>query len=161
MNVVETATDSPAGVPPADPDGAELRQALGRPARVMVTKIGLDGHDRGSRLVAGFLRDAGMEVIYTAPWQAIETVVSQALEEDVDAVGISSLATDHLLVPKLMEAMRAAGLDDVVVVVGGIVPETDAEDLRAAGVAKIFHPGSSREDIVNTISALIKDARGG
>ena len=100
----------------------DLQGLLGRPARVMVTKIGLDGHDRGSRLVAGFLRDAGMEVIYTAPWQAIETVVNQAMEEDVDAIGISSLATDHLLVPKLMEAMRAAKLDDVVVIVGGIVP---------------------------------------
>ena len=76
-----------------------LRKLLGRPPRVLVTKIGLDGHDRGSRLVAGFLRDAGMEVIYTAPWQSIDTVVSQVVEEDVDAIGISSLATDHLLVP--------------------------------------------------------------
>jgi len=137
-----------------------LLAALGRPARVMVTKIGLDGHDRGSRLVAGFLRDAGMEVIYTAPWQAIETVVNQAMEEDVDAIGISSLATDHLLVPKLMEAVRTAGLDDVVVVVGGIVPESDAAELRTAGVAEIFHPGSSRDEIVNRITVLIAEHRG-
>lgn len=140
--------------------GIDLQGLLGRPARVMVTKIGLDGHDRGSRLVAGFLRDAGMEVIYTAPWQAIDTVVNQAMEEDVDAIGISSLATDHLLVPKLMEAMRAAKLDDVVVIVGGIVPENDANDLRDAGVAEIFHPGSSRDEIVTRIATLISEYRG-
>ncbi len=133
---------------------------LGRPPRVLVTKIGLDGHDRGSRLVAGFLRDAGMEVIYTAPWQAIETVVNQATEEDVDAIGISSLATDHLLVPKLMDAMREAGLNNVVVVVGGIVPNCEVPTLTDAGVGAVFHPGSSREDIVATISNLILEHRG-
>ncbi|MEK9726366.1 MAG: cobalamin-dependent protein [Rhodospirillaceae bacterium] len=142
---------------PAQPD---LAAVLSRPARVMVTKIGLDGHDRGSRLVAGFLRDAGMEVIYTAPWQAIETVVRQALEEDVDVIGVSSLATDHLLVPKLMEALRAEGVDDVAVVVGGIVPDNEVADLRAAGVAAVFHPGSSRVDILGTISALIAERAG-
>ena len=137
-----------------------LLEHLGRPPRVLVTKIGLDGHDRGSRLVAGFLRDAGMEVIYTAPWQAIETVVNQATEEDVDAIGISSLATDHLLVPKLMDAMREAGLNNVVVVVGGIVPNCEVPTLKDAGVAAVFHPGSSREDIVATISNLILEHRG-
>ena len=136
-----------------------LRAKLGRPPRVLVTKIGLDGHDRGSRLVAGFLRDAGMEVIYTAPWQAIEAVVNQAMEEDVDAVGISSLATDHLLVPKLMQAMNDAELDDVAVVVGGIVPDNEVPDLTAAGVAAVFHPGSSREEIVDTLSKLIAERR--
>jgi len=142
-----------AGVP-------DLRHALGRPARVMVTKIGLDGHDRGSRLVAGFLRDAGMEVIYTAPWQAIETVVRQALEEDVDVIGISSLATDHLLVPKLMAAIDEAGMDDVAVVVGGIVPDAEVGPLLEAGVAAVFHPGSSRDEIVNKIATLIHEKRG-
>ena len=132
---------------------------LGRPPRVLVTKIGLDGHDRGSRLVAGFLRDAGMEVIYTAPWQAIETVVNQATEEDVDAIGISSLATDHLLVPKLMDAMSKSGLNNVVVVVGGIVPNCEVKMLTDAGVAAVFHPGSSRGDIVATISKLILEHR--
>ena len=134
-----------------------LRKLLGRPPRVLVTKIGLDGHDRGSRIVAGFLRDAGMEVIYTAPWQSIETVVNQAMEEDVDAVGISSLATDHLLVPKLMEAIRDAGLHDVVVVVGGIVPDDEIALLTDAGVMAVFHPGSSREEIVSTLSSLITE----
>ncbi len=145
---------------PAAAAAPDLRQVLGRPARVMVTKIGLDGHDRGSRLVAGFLRDAGMEVIYTAPWQAIETVVRQALEEDVDVIGISSLATDHLLVPKLMEAVCAAEMDDVAVVVGGIVPDDEVAVLRDAGVAEVFHPGSSRREIVAKIAALIVQNRG-
>ncbi|MDP6897379.1 MAG: cobalamin-dependent protein, partial [Rhodospirillales bacterium] len=131
--------------PVATPD---FNKVLGRPARVLVTKIGLDGHDRGSRLVAGFLRDAGMEVIYTAPWQAIETVVRQAMEEDVDVIGISSLATDHLLVPQLMKALRVAQMDDVAVVVGGIIPENEIGLLEDAGVAAVFHPGSSRDDIV-------------
>src|SRR2546430_14894728 len=92
------------------------------PPKVLVTKIGLEGEDRGSRLVAAFLRDAGMEVIYTPPWQQISTVVKMAMEEDVDVIGVSSLATDHLIVPKLLQALRAAGLDDVQVIVGGIVP---------------------------------------
>ena len=137
----------------------DFDRILGRPARVMVTKIGLDGHDRGSRLVAGFLRDAGMEVIYTAPWQAVETVVRQAMEEDVDVIGISSLATDHLLVPQLMEAMRAAQMDDVSVVVGGIIPENEVALLEDAGVAAVFHPGSSRNEIVERIAALILESR--
>jgi len=131
----------------------------GRRMKILVTKIGLDGHDRGSRLVAGFLRDAGMEVIYTGPWQSAQSVVRQALEEDVDAIGISSLASDHLLVPKLMLALGEAGLDNVTVVVGGIVPEEEEALLRDAGVAEIFHPGTSRDQIVGTISDLIAAAR--
>jgi len=138
----------------------DFNKVLGRPARVLVTKIGLDGHDRGSRLVAGFLRDAGMEVIYTAPWQAIETVVRQAMEEDVDVIGISSLATDHLLVPQLMKALREAQMDDVAVVVGGIIPENEIGLLEDAGVAAVFHPGSSRDDIVGRITSLIIECRG-
>ena len=119
--------------------------------KVLVTKIGLDGHDRGSRIVAAHLRDAGMEVVYTPPWQAIATVVKLALEEDVDVIGISSLATDHLIVPKLMAALHAAGLDDVAVVVGGIVPDEDEDMLVAAGVARVFHPGGALEDIATFI----------
>ena len=138
----------------------DFNKVLGRPARVLVTKIGLDGHDRGSRLVAGFLRDAGMEVIYTAPWQAIETVVRQAMEEDVDVIGISSLATDHLLVPQLMKALRVAQMDDVAVVVGGIIPENEIGLLEDSGVAAVFHPGSSRDHIVGRITSLIIECRG-
>ncbi len=87
--------------------------------KVLITKIGLDGHDRGSRVVAAALRDAGMEVVYTPPWQEIATVVKLATEEDVDVIGVSSLASDHLIVPKLIDALRAGGLGDVPVIVGG------------------------------------------
>jgi len=131
------------------------------PPRVLITKIGLDGHDRGSRIVAAYLRDAGMEVVYTPPWQEIPALVKLATEEDVDVMGISSLATDHLLVPKLLKAMDAAGLEHIKVVVGGIVPDEDEQALLLAGVSKIFHPGASREDIVETVAALAGQARGG
>ena len=122
--------------------------------KVLVTKIGLDGHDRGSRMVAAHLRDAGMEVVYTPPWQDITTVVKLAMEEDVDVIGVSSLATDHLIVPKLMHALRDAGLADVAVIVGGIVPDEDEQMLLDAGVARVFHPGSPLEDI----AAYVREA---
>ena len=127
--------------------------------KVLVTKIGLDGHDRGSRIVAAYLRDAGMEVIYTPPWQEIPGIVKLATEEDVDVIGISSLATDHLIVPKLMAALRAAGLTDVAVIVGGIVPDGDEDELIAAGVAKVFHPGSALEDIAIFIRDITPSIR--
>ena len=130
-----------------------------RPPKVLVTKIGLDGHDRGSRIIAAYLRDAGMEVVYTGPWQEIPAVVELALQEDLDVIGVSSLATDHLLVPKLMAALRDTGLAHITVVVGGIVPDEDEATLLAAGVSKIFHPGSPRDEIVAEISRLSADAR--
>ena len=129
------------------------------PPKVLVTKIGLDGHDRGSRVVAAFLRDAGMDVLYTPPWQEIGQVVRLAEEEDVDVIGISSLATDHLLVPKLLKALGKAGLGDVPVVIGGIVPDEDERKLRKAGVKEIFHPGASREEIVAKVAKLAAEAR--
>jgi len=129
------------------------------PPRVLVTKIGLDGHDRGSRVVAAFLRDAGMEVIYTSPWQEVPAVVNLALQEDVDVIGISSLATDHLLVPKLMHALADAGLGHVRVVVGGVVPDEDERTLLDAGVSRVFHPGAAREDIVVVVAAIAAEAR--
>lgn len=124
------------------------------PPKVLITKIGLDGHDRGSRVVASFLRDAGMEVVYTPPWQDIDAVVKLAMEEDVDVVGVSSLATDHLIVPKLMRALAAAGLGDIAVIVGGIVPDADEDALLEAGVARVFHPGSALEEIAAEIGRL-------
>jgi methylmalonyl-CoA mutase C-terminal domain/subunit len=130
-----------------------------RPPKVLVTKIGFDGHDRGSRIVAAYLRDAGMDVVYTGPWQQIPAVVKLAVEEDVDVIGVSSLATDHLLLPKLVAALGAAGLGHVAVVVGGIVPREDEPALCAAGVAAIFHPGSSRDDIVGAVGRLARAAR--
>jgi methylmalonyl-CoA mutase C-terminal domain/subunit len=127
--------------------------------KILVTKIGFDGHDRGSRVVAAGLRDAGMEVIYTPPWQEIAAVVKLALEEDVDVIGISSLATDHLIVPRLLDALREAGLGDVGVIVGGIVPDGEERDLLAAGVARVFHPGSAMADIAAFVRQLATQVR--
>jgi methylmalonyl-CoA mutase C-terminal domain/subunit len=127
--------------------------------KVLVTKIGFDGHDRGSRVVAAGLRDAGMEVIYTPPWQEISTVVKLATEEDVDVIGISSLATDHLIVPKLMAALSEAGLGDVGVIVGGIVPDDDEAALLEAGVARVFHPGSAMPEIASFVRDLASQVR--
>jgi methylmalonyl-CoA mutase C-terminal domain/subunit len=125
-----------------------------RPPRVIVTKIGFDGHDRGSRVIAACLRDAGMEVIYTPPWQEIPAVVKLAMEEDADVIGISSLATDHLIVPRLTAALKEAGLSDVQVIVGGIVPNQDEAMLLRSGVARVFHPGTSLDDVVTAVRAL-------
>ncbi len=127
--------------------------------KVLITKIGFDGHDRGSRIVAAGLRDAGMEVIYTPPWQEIATVVKLATEEDVDVIGISSLATDHLIVPKLMQALAAAGLDDVAVIVGGIVPDNDEQMLLDSGVARVFHPGTAMGEIAGSVRELAQAVR--
>jgi len=136
-----------------------MASKLSPPVRVLVTKIGLDGHDRGSRIVAAYLRDAGMEVIYTAPWQSIPAVVKLAMEEDVDVIGVSSLATDHLIVPKLMDALREAGLGHVGLLVGGIIPEDERPALMQAGVSAIFGPGSARDDIIKHVGALAVTAR--
>ena len=127
--------------------------------KVLITKIGLDGHDRGSRLVAAHLRDSGMEVVYTPPWQDIAAVAKLALEEDVDLIGVSSLATDHLIVPKLMGALRAAGIGEVPVVVGGIVPDADEAALKSAGVARVFHPGTALDEIAGAVRELSQDSR--
>lgn len=127
--------------------------------KVLITKIGFDGHDRGSRIVAAGLRDAGMEVIYTPPWQEIATVVKLATEEDVDVIGISSLATDHLIVPKLMDALREADLADVAVIIGGIVPDEDEQMLLEAGVARVFHPGATVAEIACYINDLTPGIR--
>jgi methylmalonyl-CoA mutase C-terminal domain/subunit len=130
-----------------------------RPPRILMTKIGFDGHDRGSRIVAAYLRDAGMEVVYTGPWQTVPDVVQMALQEDVEVIGISSLASDHLIVPKLTAALADAGLTHVAVVVGGIVPDVDLGLLAAAGVARVYHPGATREEIVSSMAALAERAR--
>lgn len=130
-----------------------------RPPRVIVTKIGFDGHDRGGRVIAACLRDAGMEVIYTPPWQEIPAVVKLVVEEDADVLGISSLATDHLIVPKLMTALREAGMHSVQVIVGGIVPAKDEAMLLEAGVARVFHPGTSLDDVVSDVVALTAKCR--
>jgi len=134
-------------------------QPIAPPVRVLVTKIGLDGHDRGSRIVASYLRDAGMEVIYTPPWQSIDAVLNMTIQEDVEIIGMSSLATDHLLIPELMQRLSSAGLDEIGVIVGGIVPENERAILLDAGVNHVFGPGATREEIVNCVSTLATDTR--
>jgi methylmalonyl-CoA mutase, C-terminal domain len=119
-----------------------------------MTKIGLDGHDRGSRIVATYLRDAGMEVVYTGPWQSVETVTRTAAEEDVDVIGISTLSNDYVLIPELMGKLKEADLGDVAVVVGGIVPPEEEQKLLEAGVKQVFHPGSTRDQIVSGVLRL-------
>ncbi|HVC35421.1 MAG TPA: cobalamin B12-binding domain-containing protein [Chloroflexota bacterium] len=120
--------------------------------RVLVAKPGLDGHDRGAKIVARALRDAGMEVIYTGLRQTPEMIVEAALQEDVDVVGLSVLSGAHLtLVPKVTNLLHQRGADDVLVLVGGIIPDQDAPALRTAGVAGIFGPGTSTGDIVQFI----------
>jgi len=132
----------------------DARSSPPKTPKILMTKIGLDGHDRGSPVVATYLRDAGMEVVCTGPWQAVETAVTLAIEEDVDLIGISSLATDHLLIPRLMTALEGAGLGHLPVVVGGIVPDHEEADLLEAGVARVFHPGAARDDIIDGIREL-------
>lgn len=127
--------------------------------RVLVAKVGLDGHDRGIKVVARLLRDAGMEVVYTGLFQTPETVAIAAIQEDVDVVGLSMLSGAHLtLAPMVVQALRAKG-SDIPVVVGGIVPNNDLEDLRAAGVAAVFGPGASAEAMVASINDVVSQAR--
>lgn len=123
-----------------------------RKIRVLVAKPGLDGHDRGAKVIARALRDAGMEVIYTGLRQTPEMIAAAALQEDVDAVGISILSGAHnTLCPRIVELLRANGMDDTLVLVGGIVPQEDISDLKANGISEIFLPGTSTEDIVSFI----------
>jgi len=123
-----------------------------RRIRVLVAKPGLDGHDRGAKIVARALRDAGMEVIYTGLRQTPEQIASAALQEDVDAVGISILSGAHnTIVPRICELLRAEGLNDVLVVVGGIIPNEDIAGLKLAGAAEVFQPGASTQHIVEFI----------
>jgi methylmalonyl-CoA mutase C-terminal domain/subunit len=129
------------------------------PTRVILTKIGLDGHDRGVRVLARALREAGMEIVYLGPWAEIAEVVSAAVQEDADVVGVSSLAYDHLLVPELVEALRAAGFDGSVVV-GGTIQEADIALLEDAGVARVFHPGEPLDAIVDYIRGCSRRPEG-
>jgi methylmalonyl-CoA mutase C-terminal domain/subunit len=123
--------------------------------RVLVAKVGLDGHDRGIKVVARLLRDAGMEVVYTGLFQTPETVASAAIQEDVDVVGLSMLSGAHMtLAPLVVEALRARG-SEIPVVLGGIVPPQDVEELRELGVASVFGPGAHAEEIVDTITGLV------
>ena len=122
--------------------------------RVVIAKPGLDGHDRGAKVIARALRDAGMEVIYTGLHQTAEQIVETVLEEDANALGISVLSGAHMtLVPRILELMRERGIDDVCVVVGGTIPPDDAAELKRLGVAEVFTPGSPTGAIVEFLSA--------
>jgi methylmalonyl-CoA mutase C-terminal domain/subunit len=127
-----------------------------RKIRVLIAKPGLDGHDRGAKVVARALRDAGMEVIYAGLRQTPEMIAEAALQEDVDVVGISILSGAHMvLVPRVVDLLRASGQSQVLVVVGGIIPEEDVTALKSAGVAQIYGPGTSTEDMVRDIREAI------
>jgi methylmalonyl-CoA mutase C-terminal domain/subunit len=120
--------------------------------RVVVAKPGLDGHDRGAKIIARALRDAGMEVIYTGLHQTPEQIVETVIQEDADAVGLSILSGAHMtLVPRVMELLKEQGIDDVLVTVGGTIPADDIGELKAQGVAEVFGPGASTQDIVDFI----------
>jgi methylmalonyl-CoA mutase C-terminal domain/subunit len=126
--------------------------------RVVVAKPGLDGHDRGAKVVARALRDAGMEVIYTGLHQTPEQIVETAIQEDADAVGLSILSGAHMaLFPRVIELLRERGADDVVVFGGGIIPTADLPELEKLGVAKVFTPGASTVDIVEWVRANVGD----
>lgn len=131
-----------------------------RPVRVLIAKVGLDGHDRGAKVIASFLRDAGMEVVYTGLRQTPEKVVNAALQEDVDAIGVSILSGAHMTVfPKLLGLMKEKGMNDVLLTGGGIIPDKDMETLRSLGVGELFAPGTETSKIVNYIEEWVSQNR--
>jgi methylmalonyl-CoA mutase C-terminal domain/subunit len=128
-----------------------------RKIRVVVAKPGLDGHDRGAKIIARALRDAGMEVIYTGLHQTPEQIVETVIQEDADAVGLSILSGAHMtLVPRILELMREQGVDDVVVTLGGTIPADDVIELKGLGVAEVFTPGASAQDAIDFIRGAVR-----
>ena len=124
--------------------------------RILIAKPGLDGHDRGAKIIARALRDAGMEVIYTGLHQTPEQIAETVIQEDADAVGLSILSGAHMtLVPRVIENLREQGVNDVVITVGGTIPADDAPELKAAGVAEVFTPGASTDEIVEFIRSAV------
>ncbi len=134
--------------------------SMNRPIRVLVAKVGLDGHDRGAKVIATALRDAGMEVIYTGLRQTPEMVVNAALQEDVDAIGVSILSGAHMTVfPRIMQLLKEKNMNDVLLTGGGIIPEDDVQALNEMGVGKLFAPGTSTADIAEYIRVWVKENR--
>ncbi|MBL9123451.1 MAG: cobalamin B12-binding domain-containing protein [Planctomycetaceae bacterium] len=134
-----------------------MPQVAARPIRVVLAKVGLDGHDRGVQVVARALRDAGMEVIYTGLWQSPDAVVRAVEDEDADVLGISILSGAHMaLMPQLMESLRQRGLGHVLVILGGIIPESDIPKLAEIGVAKVFTPGASLPEIADFLTHSVR-----
>jgi methylmalonyl-CoA mutase C-terminal domain/subunit len=137
-----------------------MTKQLTRPIRVLVAKIGLDGHDRGAKVIAASLRDAGMEVIYTGLRQTPEMVVNAALQEDVDAIGISILSGAHMTVfPKVVALLKEKGMNDVLVTGGGIIPAEDMKKLNELGVGRLFPPGTTTSEIAEYITEWVKTHR--
>jgi methylmalonyl-CoA mutase C-terminal domain/subunit len=137
-----------------------MSKTFSRPIRVLVAKVGLDGHDRGAKVIATSLRDAGMEVIYTGLRQTPEMVVNAALQEDVDAIGISILSGAHMTVfPKIIAAMKAKQLENVLLTGGGIIPEGDIKELKAMGVGELFAPGTTMQTITEYIKNWVTENR--
>jgi methylmalonyl-CoA mutase, C-terminal domain len=137
-----------------------MQNELNRPVRVLVAKVGLDGHDRGAKVIASALRDAGMEVIYTGLRQTPEMVVQAALQEDVDAIGISILSGAHNTVfPKIINLMKEYEMNDVLLTGGGIIPDEDMQSLNAMGVGKLFPPGTPTKEIADYIRQWVKSNR--
>lgn len=133
---------------------------MNRPIRVLVGKVGLDGHDRGAKVIASFLRDAGMEVIYTGLRQTPEMIVRAAQEEDVDVIGISILSGAHMTVfPAILKGMKEKGIENVLVTGGGIIPPADMELLSKAGVGKLFPPGTPSDEIIQYIKGWVEAHR--
>lgn len=131
--------------------------SMNAPIRVLVAKPGLDGHDRGAKVIARALRDAGMEVIYTGLRQTPEMIVNAALQEDVQVIGLSILSGAHnAIVPRVLELLREKEMTDVLVVIGGIIPDEDAAKLKQLGVAQVFQPGASLENIIHFIRESVK-----
>jgi methylmalonyl-CoA mutase, C-terminal domain len=133
---------------------------MNRPIRVLVAKVGLDGHDRGAKVIATALRDSGMEVIYTGLRQTPEMVVNAALQEDVDAIGISILSGAHMTVfPKVIQLMKEKKMNDVLLTGGGIIPDDDMQQLNKMGVGKLFAPGTATNDIATYITDWVRKNR--
>jgi methylmalonyl-CoA mutase C-terminal domain/subunit len=154
----DTSTSSAQPDPSNSPEPSA--SVSGRPIRVLVAKVGLDGHDRGARVIATALRDAGMEVIYTGLRQTPEMVVGAALQEDVDAIGISILSGAHMTVfPRIIQLMKEKGMNDVLLTGGGIIPDEDRLQLQNLGVGELFQPGTPTTEIANYIRQWVRTHR--
>ncbi|CAN5506848.1 cobalamin B12-binding domain-containing protein [soil metagenome] len=139
------------------PENSQVKE---RKIRIIIGKVGLDGHDRGAKVIAAAFRDAGIEVIYTGLRQTPETIVEAALQEDADAIGISILSGAHMTVfPKVKKLMNEKGLTDVLLFGGGIIPELDIEELKKMGVGELFTPGTPTYETINYVKAWVKENR--
>ena len=137
-----------------------MNPELNRPVRVLVAKVGLDGHDRGAKVIASFLRDAGMEVIYTGLRQTPEMVVNAAIQEDVDVIGVSILSGAHMTVfPRIISLLKEKDIHDILITGGGIIPEGDMQKLKSMGIGRLFPPGTDTSEIITYINSWVSQNR--